>query len=70
MFDIKLDLFDPNIIFEPSLDKAKVNNFFDMTTAILDDIYEITNLGRVQLLSLKEERFKLLTFSSQNRSGP
>ena len=46
MFDIKLDLFNPNIIFEPSLDKAKVNNFFDMTTAILDDIYEITNLGR------------------------
>ena len=45
MFDIKLDLFNPNIIFEPSLDKAKVDNFFDMTTAILDDIYEITNLG-------------------------
>ena len=52
MFDIKLDLFNPNIIFEPSLDKAKVNNFFDMTTAILDDIYEITNLGRVQIISI------------------
>ena len=51
MFDIKLDLFNPNIIFEPSLDKAKVDNFFDMTTAILDDIYEITNLGtRIQII--------------------
>ena len=62
MFDIKLDLFDPNIIFEPSLDKAKVNNFFDMTTAILDDIYEITNLGTVNFLFSKRKKISTFNF--------
>ena len=44
LFELQLELFHPTIIFRPPLDERKVNNFFDMTTDIVDDIYKMAEL--------------------------
>ena len=44
LFDAKLELFDPDIIFRPSLDKTIQNNFYDLITGIVDDILHMATL--------------------------
>ena len=44
LFDVKLELFHPNIIFEPSLEKTIVNNFYDIMCGLVTDVYNIATL--------------------------
>ena len=44
LFGIQLELFHPDIIFRPSLDEKKANNFQEFCKQILDDIYHMANL--------------------------
>ena len=44
LFGIQLELFHPDIIFRPSLDEKKANNFLDFCKQILDDIYHMADL--------------------------
>ena len=42
LFLVKSELFEPEIIFKPSLEKTKVNNFFDMANNLIDDIFKMS----------------------------
>ena len=44
LFDIKLELCEPDIIFKPSLDPKIFNNFHDICEGILDDIFLMAGL--------------------------
>ena len=44
LFDLKLALCEPDIIFQPSIDKAIVGNFFDVTSEIVNTIFEMSTL--------------------------
>ena len=44
LFDVRLELSEPDIIFEPSLDTAIVNNFYDQILNIVDDVFHMTRL--------------------------
>ena len=44
LFEIKLELCEPEIIFRPSLDVKINNNFHDICDGILDDIYKMAGL--------------------------
>ena len=44
LFCSKLQLFDPDIIFQPSLDKQMVGNFFDVAVELVDDIFNMASL--------------------------
>ena len=44
LFELQLELFCPNIIFRPPLDEKKMNNFYDMATQIIEDIYHMAHL--------------------------
>ena len=44
LFTVRLELNDPDIIFRPSLDKAIMHNFFDLTVSIMDDIFQMAAL--------------------------
>ena len=39
LFEIRLELSEPDVIFVPPLDKNLVGNFFDMINGFLDDIF-------------------------------
>ena len=45
LFSIALELFHPDIIFRPPLDESKCDNFYDMSTEIIENIYQISKLG-------------------------
>ena len=53
LFTVDLELFDPNIIFKPSLDKTIHKNFFDTTCEIIDDIFNMVAL--VPRISMPED---------------
>ena len=44
LFALELELFNPDIIFRPSLDEKKMDNFHDFCKGILDDIYHMAVL--------------------------
>ena len=44
LFTVNLELFDPDIIFKPSLDKTIHQNFFDTTCSIIDDVFNMVTL--------------------------
>ena len=44
LFDAKLELCEPDIIFQPSLDKSMINNFYDIMIGLVDDIYHMAAL--------------------------
>ena len=44
LFDAKLELCEPDIIFQPSLDINMVNNFYDNLVGIVDDIFHMSAL--------------------------
>ena len=44
IFDLKIALSDPDIIFQPSIEKTIVGNFFDLTTGIIESIFEMSKL--------------------------
>ena len=44
LFDLKLELCEPDIIFQPSIDKTMVGNFFDVTSDIVNTIFEMSKL--------------------------
>ena len=44
LFDLKIALSDPDIIFQPSIEKTIVGNFFDLTTGIIESIFEMSKL--------------------------
>lgn len=44
LFDLKLELCEPDIIFQPSIDKTMVGNFFDVTSDIMNTIFEMSKL--------------------------
>lgn len=44
LFTTKLQLCDPDIIFQPSLEKHIVGNFFDVAVDLVDDIFHMASL--------------------------
>ena len=44
LFEIKLELQEPEIIFNPPIDKALVNNFCDQVNGFCDDILHMAEL--------------------------
>ena len=42
LFDFKLALCEPDIIFQPSVEKTMCGNFFDVTDEIMNDIFEMS----------------------------
>ena len=44
LFQVHLELCDPNVISRPSLDKSIVNNFYDLMMGIVDDIFHMAAL--------------------------
>lgn len=44
LFDLKLVLCEPDIIFQPSVETAIVGNFQDQITGLLDDIFHMATL--------------------------
>ena len=44
LFDLQLALCEPEIIFKPSIEKDMVGNFFDITNAIIEDIFHMATL--------------------------
>ena len=44
LFATSLQLSDPEIIFQPSLEKHIVNNFFDLAVDVVDDIFNMASL--------------------------
>ena len=44
LFDVKLELCEPDVIFKPSLDIKIQNNFRDICESILDDIFSMADL--------------------------
>ena len=44
LFTVNLELFDPDIIFKPSLDKTIHQNFFETTCSIIDDVFNMVTL--------------------------
>ena len=44
LFATKLQLSDPDIIFQPSLEKHIVGNFFDLAVDLMDDIFNMASL--------------------------
>ena len=55
LFSVKMELFDPDIIFRPSLDKDITNNFFDIMIGLIDDIFQMARL--VPRITEKSENF-------------
>ena len=53
LFDLKLSLFEPDIIYQPSIDKNIVGNFFDLTSGLVDDILEMAKI--LQRVAFKKE---------------
>ena len=47
LFEISLELFHPDIIYNPALDDKKMHNFFDITKDVVDSIYQMAALGRI-----------------------
>ena len=39
LFEVRLELSEPDVIFVPPLDKNLVGNFYDMINGFLDDIF-------------------------------
>ena len=51
LFAVSLELNEPDVIFRPSLDKAIVDNFYDLMVSIVADIFHMAKLvPRVALL--------------------
>ena len=44
LFDLKLVLCEPDIIFQPSVETEIVGNFQDQITGLLDDIFHMATL--------------------------
>ncbi|KAM6297516.1 dynein axonemal heavy chain 9 [Aegotheles albertisi] len=44
LFEVKLDLVIPDLIFRPSLDPGTNDGFYDMVESLLNDIYRISSL--------------------------
>ena len=44
LFDVKLELCEPDVIFRPSLDVKMINNFRDISESILSDIFTMAEL--------------------------
>ena len=44
LLQVKLELSEPDIIFEPSLDNNIVNNFYDQILELIDDVFHMTRL--------------------------
>ena len=44
LFEVRLELFHPDIIFRPPLDDRKMNSFYDICKGIFDDIYHMAKL--------------------------
>ncbi|NWX21666.1 DYH9 protein, partial [Aegotheles bennettii] len=44
LFEVKLDLVIPDLIFHPSLDPGTNDGFYDMVESLLNDIYRISSL--------------------------
>ena len=58
LFDIKLELCEPEIIFKPSLDPKISNNFHDICQGILDDIFLMAKLvPRIYQAKSKDENY-------------
>ena len=53
LFDLKIALSDPDIIFQPSIEKTIVGNFFDLTTGIIESIFEMSKL--IPKIAYREE---------------
>ena len=53
LFDLKLSLFEPDIIYQPSIDKNIVGNFFDLTSGLVDDILDMAKV--FQRVAYKKE---------------
>ena len=53
LFTVSMELFDPNIIFRPSLDKTIHKNFFDNFCEVIDDIFNMATL--VPRISMPED---------------
>ena len=47
LFEISLELFHPDIIYNPALDDKRMHNFFDITKGVMDSIYQMASLGRI-----------------------
>ena len=64
LFEIKLELCEPEIIFKPSLDIKIANNFHDICSGILDDIYKMASLvPRIYQKGNEEENYLSITES-------
>ena len=44
LFNTKLQLSQPDVVFEPSVEREIVNNFFDMALSLVDDIMGMASL--------------------------
>ena len=44
LFSVQLELNEPDIVFCPSLDKEIVNNFYDLSVGVVDDIFHMAAL--------------------------
>ncbi len=44
LFEVRLELSEPDIIFEPALDKSIVGNFFDQVNGYCDDMFHMAVL--------------------------
>ena len=57
LFEVSIELCEPNIIFKPSLDLDIHNNFFDICLGIIDDIFNMGSLVKRIALSTGDENY-------------
>ena len=65
LFDLKLELCEPDIIFKPSLDPKMFNNFHDICEGILDDIFLMAGLVP-RICKSKDEKENYLELVSEH----
>ena len=44
LFEVRLELSEPDIIFSPSLDSAMVDNFYDRMLGYIEDVFNVCRL--------------------------
>ena len=44
LFDLQMALFEPDIIFKPSIDQSIVGNFYDLINGIIEKIFRMATL--------------------------
>ena len=70
LFAVQLELVDPDVVFRPSLDKAILNNFYDMMVGLVDDMFYMAKLvPRVALLEEGDENNYLKVVSEHEELG-